>query len=115
MLPNRMNLPKQVEEQLKKLKQYTGVTPNVAARIAFFRSIESGYRYHDDGRKLDGALVLDKVTWLGETSQVTELILQLEYPELDDKESMKAWSAHVEDGAASIRNHKNLIELVRSI
>ena len=23
----------------------TGVTPNVAARIAFFRSIESGFRY----------------------------------------------------------------------
>ncbi|MBY5980539.1 DNA sulfur modification protein DndE [Ferrimonas balearica] len=112
MLPNRMNLPKQVEEQLKKLKQYTGVTPNVAARIAFFRSIESGYRYQGGGRKLDGTLVLDKVTWLGETSQVTELMLQFEYPDLDDKESMKAWSAHVEDGIANIRNSRSILEFV---
>lgn len=55
----------------------TGVTPNVAARIAFFRSIESGFRYQGDPRKLDGSLVLDKITWLGDTTQITELLLAL--------------------------------------
>jgi DNA sulfur modification protein DndE len=109
MLPNRMNLTKQTEEQLKKLKQSTGISPNVSSRIAFFRSMESDFKYlAASAKKLDGSLVLDKVTWLGETQLVTELTLKLTYPELDDKETMAAWAAHVEDGIASLRNHKSL-------
>ena len=45
MLPNRMQLSKNTEEQLKKLKAQTGITPNISARIAFFRSIESGFTF----------------------------------------------------------------------
>ncbi|END5526664.1 DNA sulfur modification protein DndE [Vibrio vulnificus] len=108
MLPNRMNLTRTTEEQLKKLKGYTGITPNVSARIAFFRSIESDFRYQGQEAKLDGSLVLDKYTWLGETSDVTELVLKMYYPKLDAKEYQQAWAAHVEDGIASIRNHKAL-------
>lgn len=106
MLPNRMNLTRSTEEQLKKLKGYTGITPNVSARIAFFRSIESDFRYRGQEVKLDGSLVLDKITWLGETIDVTELVLKMYYPELDAKEYQQAWAAHVEDGIASIRNHR---------
>jgi len=116
MLPNRMNLNRTTEEQLKKLKQFTGISPNVSSRIAFYRSIESDFRYSaESAKKLDGSLVLDKVTWLGDTQLVTELTLKLTYPELDEKEKMAAWAAHVEDGIASLRNHKNLADLSRSI
>lgn len=115
MLPNRMQLTQQTEEQLKRLKSMTGVTPNVAARIAFFRSIESGFRYQGDPRKLDGALVLDKITWLGDTAQITELLLELTYPELDQKEKAKAWAFHVEDGIAALRNHKTLHDFSQAI
>lgn len=111
MLPNRMQLTRQIEEQLKRLKSFTGVTPNVAARLAFFRSIESGFRYQSDDRKLDGSLVLDKVTWLGETILVTELLLKLNYPKMDQKELTKAWAAHIGDGIASLRNHRCIKEL----
>ncbi|EPH5490714.1 DNA sulfur modification protein DndE [Vibrio vulnificus] len=111
MLPNRMNLTRTTEEQLKKLKGYTGITPNVSARIAFFRSIESDFRYQGQEAKLDGSLVLDKYTWLGETSDVTELVLKMYYPELDAKGCQQAWAAHVEDGIAAIRNHKNISNL----
>jgi len=107
MLPNRMNLNRSTEEQLKKLKGYTGITPNVSARIAFFRSIESDFRYQGQEAKLDGSLVLDKYTWLGETNDVTELMLKMYYPKLDSKEYQQAWAAHVEDGIASLRNHKS--------
>lgn len=107
MLPNRMQLTKQTEEQLKRLKIYTGITPNVSARLAFFRSIESGFRYHGDERKLDGS-VMDKITWLGDTVHVTELVLSMTYPDLDQKELTKAWAAHVEDGISSIRNIKSI-------
>lgn len=115
MLPNRMLLDRQTEEQLKRLKSQTGLTPNVASRAAFFRSVESGYRYHGDGRKLDGAMILDKVTWLGETSLVIELVLKLNYPSLDSKELMRAWAAHVEDGISALRNHKSVYSLANSI
>ena len=117
MLPNRMQLNRQTEEQLKKLKAYTGITPNVAARLAFFRSVESNFRYSPerDTKKLDGSLVLDKITWLGDTSQATELVLQMLYADLDSKEMIKAWASHVEDGIAPLRNHRGLMGLVVSI
>ena len=110
MLPNRMVLSRQTEDQLKKLKGYTGITPNVAARLAFFRSVESEFRYSPerDTKKLDGSLVLDKITWLGETLQATELVLKMLYPQLEQKILIKAWAAHVDDGIAALRNYKNL-------
>lgn len=110
MLPNRMVLSRQTEDQLKKLKGYTGITPNVAARLAFFRSVESEFRYSPerDSKKLDGSLVLDKITWLGETLQTTELMLKMIYPQMAQKDMNKAWAAHVEDGIAALRNYRSL-------
>ncbi|ENH3201392.1 DNA sulfur modification protein DndE [Klebsiella pneumoniae] len=117
MLPNRMVLSRQTEEQLKRLKGYTGITPNIAARLAFFRSIESEFRYSPerDSKKLDGSLVLDKITWLGDTLQATELVLKMLYPQLAQKDMIKAWAAHVEDGIAVLRNHRSLKDLVQAI
>lgn len=117
MLPNRMVLSRQTEDQLKKLKAYTGITPNIAARLAFFRSVESEFRYlsERDSKKLDGTLVLDKITWLGETLQTTELVLKMLYPQMAQKDLNKAWAAHVEDGIAALRNHKSLLSFTKSI
>ncbi|QHI59246.1 DNA sulfur modification protein DndE [Enterobacter hormaechei] len=117
MLPNRMQLSRHTEEQLKRLKGFTGITPNLAARIAFFRSVENGFRhsYLYDDKKLDGSLVLDKITWLGETLQITELVLKMIYPDYKQTDFVKAWAAHVEDGISSLRNHKQLNELAQEI
>ncbi|MBO2601872.1 DNA sulfur modification protein DndE [Shewanella algae] len=111
MLPNRMNLTQTTEEHLKRLKANTGVTPNVAARLAFFRSIESDFRYTGNEAKLNGGLVLDKITWLGDTATLTELLLKMHYPSLDAKQLQQAWAAHVEDGIAGLRNHRTLLDL----
>ncbi len=109
MLPNRMQLNKTVEEQLKKLKANTGITPNVSARIAFFRSVESGYYYQPNvDYKLDGSLTLDKFTWLGKTQLVTELLLKQRYPDLDGKEMQIAWASHVEHGISALRSYRTL-------
>lgn len=117
MLPNRMVLSRQTEEQLKRLKGFTGITPNIAARLAFFRSVESDFRYlpERDSKKLDGSLVLDKITWLGETLQATELVLKMLYPQLAQKDMIKAWAAHVEDGTSSLRNYRCLVDLFIAI
>lgn len=113
MLPNRMQLNRTVEEQLKKLKANTGITPNVSARIAFFRSIESDYTYQSNVEyKLDGSLTLDKFTWLGKTQLVTELLLKQRYPKLVGKELQIAWASHVEHGSASLRNHNSIVNFV---
>lgn len=117
MLPNRMQLSRQTEERLKRLKGYTGITPNVAARLAFFRSVENGFRYlpERDNQKLDGTLVLDKITWLGETLQTTELVLKMLYPHTEQKMLTRAWASHVEDGIAAIRNYKTLIGIAQAL
>jgi len=108
-----MVLNRQTEDQLKKLKGYTGITPNIASRLAFFRSVESKFLYYPerDNKKLDGLLVLDKITWLGETLQATELVLKMLYPQMEQKMLVKAWAAHVEDGIAALRNYKSLKDL----
>ncbi|GAB1039279.1 DNA sulfur modification protein DndE [Shewanella algae] len=111
MLPNRMNLTQTTEEHLKRLKANTGVTPNVAARVAFFRSIESDFRYSGNEAKLNGGLVLDKITWLGDTAALTELLLKMHYPSLDAKQLQQAWAAHVEDGIATLRNQRSMQSL----
>jgi DNA sulfur modification protein DndE len=115
MLPNRMQLGRQTEDHLKRLKMQTGITPNVSARIAFFRSIESSFIYGGETIKLDGSLVLDKVTWLGDTVSVTELVLKIKYPTFESRDLMKAWAAHVEDGIAALRNHKNLLSFSEAL
>ncbi|MCQ8880704.1 DNA sulfur modification protein DndE [Pseudoalteromonas shioyasakiensis] len=116
MLPQTMWLNKAVEEQLQTLKGKTGVTPNVAARIAFFRSVEKGFVFDKDtDYKLSGNLKLDKHTWLGKTQMVTELLLKQRYPEYSDKELQMAWAAHVEEGVAAIRNIRTLKELVSKL
>lgn len=116
MLPQTMWLKKAVEEQLQLLKGKTGVTPNVAARIAFFRSIEKGFIFNKEkDYKLSGSLKLDKFTWLGKTQMVTELLLKQRYPEYSDKELQTAWAAHVEDGVSAIRNQNSISNFIDNI
>ncbi|MBA8870518.1 DNA sulfur modification protein DndE [Pantoea agglomerans] len=117
MLPNRMQLSRQTEEQLKKLKGYTGITPNLSARLAFFRSVEGGFRYvsESDNQKLDGILILDKITWLGDTLHATEFVLKMIYPNLEHKHFINAWAAHVEDGIADLRGHRSMKSFSKSI
>ena len=43
MLPSR-----QTEDQIKKFKTYTGLTPNFSDSLAFYRSVESGLRYSQE-------------------------------------------------------------------
>ena len=114
MLPNRLNLFKNTEDELKRLKQYTGLTPNVAARIAFATSLKDGFVYQDSDpeRRPDGTLNLDKITWFGEHLELYELLLQRAYPSLTGKALEKAWAAHVDAGVPALRGRRRLQDLV---
>ncbi|HAE0856672.1 TPA_asm: DNA sulfur modification protein DndE [Salmonella enterica subsp. enterica serovar Ohio] len=115
MLPNRLQVNSRVEEQLKRLKSYTGLAPNISSRIAFFRSVESGYRFYGGDYKTDGKMNMDKATWLGDTGVAVELVLKMLYPQLEGRVLMQAWAAHIEDGIASLRNHKDIREFSEAI
>ncbi|MFA0280377.1 DNA sulfur modification protein DndE [Vibrio sp. 10N.222.55.F12] len=109
MLPNnQFSLSISTENQLKKLSANTGITRNILARVAFFRSVEGSFRFDENRKELQGSLKLGKNNWLGETTIVAELLLKLYYPNLSEHDYVQAWAAHVEDGLASIRNHESL-------
>lgn len=110
-LPRTLRLNRSTEEQLKKLKSYTGVTPNVMARIAFFHSIESGYKYISNDYLNNGNLALDKLTWLGESELIVETLLRSMYPNATPKQLEQAWAAHVSDGSAGFKSIRSLTEL----
>ncbi|WP_141103472.1 DndE family protein, partial [Salmonella enterica] len=58
---------------------------------------------------------MDKITWLGETLQATELVLKMLYPQLEQKILIKAWAAHVDDGIAALRNYRSLKDFSKNI
>ena len=98
MLPNNFRLFQETEDKLKKLKTRTGITPNVAARIAFFSSVESGYQYILDDQRADGSLALNKTVWFGDYEALVDTLLRDLYPGLNDDELVRAWANHVRDG-----------------
>lgn len=114
MLPNRLNLYKTTEDELKRLKQHTGLTPNVAARLAFAISLREGYMFDLNAERSqpDGTLNLDKITWFGEHLGLYELLLKRTYPSLEGKDLERAWAAHVESGTAKLKGRGRIQELV---
>lgn len=113
VLPLRnLRIPKETEEQLKKLKQRAKVNPNVGARLAFFTSVESGYRFTGNPLDLDSSLNLDKVTWLGDLAEAIDATLQMLYPEADNDAHKAAWADHVRDGVTKLRASNSLSELL---
>ena len=107
MLPNEMKITDNAFNSLRRFHLNTGITVNIGARLAFFKSIESGYVY--DGKEIEPKQrQLSKHVWLGELEKIVELLLKEYYPESDEKSIYKAWNAHVEDGAAAIEGKTNL-------
>ncbi|MCV6620123.1 MAG: DndE family protein [Cellvibrionaceae bacterium] len=113
MLPARnLKIPKETESHLERLELRTRVTPNVSSRIAFFTSVESGYRYDGGYIALDSKRNLDKVTWLGELSNAVDATLTLLYPELNGDGIKRAWADHVRDGVTRMRAAESIQELI---
>ncbi|MDN3647571.1 DNA sulfur modification protein DndE [Reinekea marina] len=102
-----MKITDKAFNSLRRFHLNTGVTVNIGARLAFFKSIESGYIY--DGKEIEPRQrQLSKHVWLGGLEQIVEILLKERYREYDDKALYRAWNAHVEDGAASIEGKTNL-------
>lgn len=117
MLPNSLWLTKTVEDRFKLLKQRTGISPNVIARLAFFRSLEGGAKCDPSVTyNLNGNLKLDRLTWLGATELATNVALKKIYPEVNNERVLhKLWAMHVEKGASIFHNHDDLISVLTGL
>lgn len=115
MLPNKMTISPKATKSLRRLQTKTGLTPNIGARIAFFYSIENGYQFSHSNNKVseEGPTITnEKHTWLGEYSEIIEMLLKETYPNLTKQEIYKAWLSHIDDGSVEIENKKSLLNII---
>ncbi len=113
MLPNKMRISEKALKSLMRLQGNTGLTPNIGARVAFFKSIEGSYRYNPEKDLIDTkGRELDKHSWLGDHPEIVEMLLRQIYPSLNKRELYYAWIKHIDDGSVLIESSKNLSALL---
>lgn len=112
MLPNKMKISERATNSLRRLQSNTGLTANISARVAFFTSIERGYRFDPEidvaehtGRELD------KHTWLGDNKELVEMLLKQAYPNFTRIQLYNAWSSHIDDGANMIESKNHILAI----
>lgn len=110
MFPNRIRISKGASDQLKLIKQRTGLTPNILCRIAIMLSLQRARLTKDNNAKLDG-LEFNLITLFGDHTQLYESLLRQEYGVLSQKEAEILLSAHVDDGVMVLRAVRSLTEL----
>lgn len=108
-----MKISERATTSLRRLQSNTGLTANISSRVAFFISLEKGYRFNPktdtvehDGRELD------KHTWLGDNAEIVEMLLKETYPSFTNQELYKAWVSHINDGSSEIESRKSLINII---
>ncbi|MDO6562649.1 DNA sulfur modification protein DndE [Amphritea sp. 1_MG-2023] len=112
MLPNKMKISERATNALRRLQSNTGLTANIGARLAFFTSLERGFRFDPETDSVEHTgRELDKHTWLGDHGIITEQLLKEAYPSFTKQQFHDAWVAHVDDGSKRIETVKNLTAL----
>lgn len=112
-LPNKMRISERATNSLRRFQSNTGLTANIGARLAFFTSFDSGFRFDpENGAVEHKGRELDKHTWLGDHSIVTQELLKGAYPSFTKSLLHDAWAAHVEHGATKIESTKSLPSLI---
>lgn len=115
MLPNKMKISEHATSSLKSLQGKTGLTVNIGARLAFFASIDRGFRFNPvtDSVEHNGR-ELDKQTWLGDDGLITEELLKENYPSFTNSQLHDAWAAHIDDGSRHLQSKSSLVNLLPS-
>jgi len=113
MLPNKMKISERATNSLRRLQNNTGLTVNVSSRLAFFTSLERGFRYDSEATQVEHTgRELDKHTWLGDNVDIVEMLLKETYPDLNKQDVYKAWVSHIDDGSIQIENKKSLVSII---
>lgn len=112
MFPNRIRISKGASDQLRLIKQRTGLTPNILCRIAIMLSVQRACLTKDSSAKLDG-LEFNLITLFGEHTQLYECLLRQAYGELTQKEAEAVLAAHADDGVMVLKAARSLTELAQ--
>lgn len=110
MLPNRFRISKASTESLKLLKARTGVTPNIACRIALMLSLERGRTGGEREVDFDGSELYTH-TLFGEAAQIYECMLRAVHGDLQQKRVQQLVGSHIESGTEELKKAKTLIDL----
>ncbi len=110
MFPNRIRISKGASDQLKLIKQRTGVTPNVLCRMAIMLSLKRDSVIKRSDTKLDG-LEFNISTLFGEYVPLYECLLRQFHGALEQKEFEVLLAAHVDDGIMVLKAARSLSDL----
>jgi len=112
MFPNRIRISKGASDQLKLIKQRTGLTPNILCRMAIMLSLRRDCLSKKNSAKLDG-LEFNLSTLFGEHVALYECLLRHSYGEPSQKEAEAILAAHVDDGVMVLKAARSLSELIQ--
>lgn len=111
MLPKRMHISKTATETLRILKGRTGLTPNIACRIALVKSLEEGKA--GGLRKVDvTGSEFNAPTLFGDQAAVFEALLKQVHGAMDQKHVAQVISSHIDHGLEKIRRARSVGELL---
>lgn len=110
MFPNRIRISKSASDQLKLLKQRSGLTPNILCRIALMLSIKRGVRLQHRTSDL-GGLEFNLPTLFGEYTMLYECLLRQAYGKLGAKDAELLLAGHIDDGVMVLKAARNISDL----
>ena len=111
-LPNRIKLSKKATDRLRTLRQRTGVTPNVLARIAIMRALETSTDLSNSGVNDAAGQELNRDVLFGDLAEYFELLIQYYVEKNDIAEPIRdVVVALIEIGVHKISHVKTVSEL----
>lgn len=114
MLPDRIHTSKSAQNQLSLIKQKTGITPNIIARLAIAYSIEDRFEHANLELDTEGQ-EFNLSTLLGELVPYYHHLLVELHNTTESKELGSALSAHIEHGLSKFKSLRSLDDLILRI
>ena len=113
-LPNRIKLSKKATDRLRMLRQRTGVTPNVLARIAIMKALETSTDLSNAGVNDADGQELNRDVLFGDLASSFELLLQFYIEKNHIVEPIKdVIEGLIEIGVHKIGHIKNVSDLAQ--
>jgi DNA sulfur modification protein DndE len=111
VLPKRLHISKSATEILRMMKGRTGLTPNIACRIALLKSLEDGKSGGLRKTDLTGS-EFNAPTLFGDQASAFEALLRQVHGTPDAKLLPTIIASHIDHGLEKIKRARSLGELV---
>lgn len=113
MLPRSVTLSKSATDKFRMIKRFTGVTPNILARMAMMLAVEDGSSLKSTGVDDTNGQVLSKDVLFGEHADAYEALISQYIIETSTGESMQGVVVGlIEAGVHKMGHVKSLSDLL---